>query len=162
MTKKYSILLFVPASLLLLLLSFLPIAAAASTIPPPLPLLNQDVLVQVSLLLLSPSHAPVHPIPLNIRFTCASTSAAFTLNSTYTLHSPSPSLLAHGDALSSKQKQAQPAWTFAADRHQLQKLQPCWVTAHAIDSPRQQLGLEIVSPPGTNTYVLDEGKEEVP
>ena len=141
-----STLLRVPASLLLLMQSFLPIATAASTLPPPLPLLNQDVLVQVSLLLVSPS--PIHPIPLDIRFTCASTSAAFTLNSTYTLYSPSPYLLAHGDAMSSTQTQAQPAWTFAADRHQLQNLQPCLVTAHAADSPRQQLGLEIVSPPG--------------
>lgn len=139
--------LFLPAIQLLLLQSLLPVAAAAaSSLLPPLPLLNQDMLVQVSLLLTTPPPPPPHPIPLDLRFTCASTSAALTLNSTYTLH---PSSFAQGEGLPPRQKKSQPAWAFAVDKHQLQTLQPCWVTAHAMYLPRQQLGLEVVSPPGT-------------
>ncbi len=130
---------------LLLLLLLLRLANHALTSATPLPLLNQAAFVTVQLALTPPgAEGELDQVPrhLDLRFTCASREGTLSLNTT---------------VVTAGSGEPVPVWLFAIDRLQLQRLEPCWVTAHRTRgglllgtgssqslARRQQVGFEVV------------------
>ena len=116
----------------------------AVSCPPLGPLLNQEVIVQVSLLV-NPS--PSKPTAVDLRFSCASKTVTLALNTTYVI--PPWSYPSAGSSdLSISQSNTQIAWIFDVNRHQLYHLQPCELSAYFHFPPHQQVGSRTIVPSG--------------